>query len=74
MRDDVFKKENVVANDMMSATTMERMMGVDLRCGGGQDAALERHRRSIHSRSRSTPFRMPKRKTRLMAGLPFWSG
>ncbi len=29
MRDDVFKKENVVANDMKSATTMERMMGVE---------------------------------------------
>ena len=33
----------------------ERMMGVDLRCGGGRVAALERPRRSIHSRSRSTP-------------------
>ena len=29
MRDDVFKKENVVANGMKSATTMERMMGVE---------------------------------------------
>ena len=32
---------------------LERMMGVDLRSGGGRVAALERPRRSIHSRSRS---------------------
>ena len=34
---------------------VERMMGVDLRCGGGRVAALDCHRQSIHPRSRSTP-------------------
>ena len=37
---------------------LERMMGVDLRCGGGRVAALTCSRRVIHSRSRSTPSRI----------------
>ena len=47
----------------------ERMMGVDLRCGGGRVAALERPRRSIHYRSRSNPLQVfQKRSPRHKAG------
>ncbi len=34
---------------------MVREAGLDLPCGAGRVAALERPRRSIHSRSRSSP-------------------
>ena len=39
----------------MKLLFLERMMGVDLRCGGGRVAALTCPRHVIHSRSRSTP-------------------
>ena len=39
-----------------ASSDVEQGTGVDLRCGGGRVAALERPRRSIHSRSRSTPL------------------
>ena len=48
--------------------------GLDLRCGGGLLAALERPRRSIHSRSGSSPcFNIAKQNSRPF-GRPFRFG
>ena len=46
-------------------------MGTDLPCGAGQVAALERPRRSIHSRSRSIPMMFFKNQNKRPAGRLF---
>ncbi len=47
-----------------AAFLLERMMGVDLRCGGGRVAGKTCHRHVFLHRSRSTPFSFSKRKNR----------
>ena len=69
----IFVRAYAKSSGPLSRTT-QKGTGVDLRCGGGQVAALERPRRSIHYRSRSTPTLCQMEKPPGWAAFPFGAG